>query len=157
LWFAKNDAHWTCVDVVESNLKNIERAAKLYGLKIGTHYLEDFSSFDDLGMFDVVWCNGSMINAPFEFAAKESGKLLEHLPIGGRWIELGYPKKRWEREGHLPLHRWGERTDGIGTPWMEWYDFGKLARRLYPADWDVLMAFDYDDDNFNWFDLRRRG
>ena len=157
LWFAARGADCTCLDIAESNTENVRRIARLRGLAINTQYLADFKSFDKLGSFDVIWCNGSMINTPFAFAAQESSKLLEHLPIGGRWIELGYPRQRWEREGHLPLHRWGERTDGIGTPWMEWYDTPKLMKRLANAHLDVFMAFDYAGGTLNWFDLQRWG
>jgi SAM-dependent methyltransferase len=157
LWFAARGADCTCLDIAESNTENIRRIAGLRGLNIKTQYLTDFDSFDKLGGFDVIWCNGSMINAPFAFAVQESSKLLEHLPVGGRWIELGYPRQRWEREGHLPLHRWGERTDGIGTPWMEWYDTPKLMKRLANAHLDVFMAFDYALETLNWFDLQRWG
>ena len=157
LWFAARGADCTCLDITESNTENIRRIARLRGLDIKTQYLSDFSSFDKLGNFDVIWCNGSMINAPFAFAVQESAELLDHLPIGGRWIELGYPRQRWEQEGHLPLHRWGERTDGIGTPWMEWYDTPKLMKRLGNAHLDVFMAFDYAGETLNWFDLQRWG
>ncbi len=99
LWFAARGADCTCLDITESNTENIRRIARLRGLDIKTQYLSDFSSFDKLGNFDVIWCNGSMINAPFAFAVQESAELLDHLPIGGRWIELGYPRQRWGATG----------------------------------------------------------
>jgi SAM-dependent methyltransferase len=157
LWFASHGARWTCLDISKSNLDNIKRISALRGLDVTTHYLEDFSSIDRLGSFDVIWCHGSMLNAPVAFAAREARKLLEHLPIGGRWIELAYPKRRWETEGHLPFHRWGERTDGIGTPWMEWYDASKLLERLAPGRFLVYMTFEINESAFNWFDLLRAG
>jgi hypothetical protein len=69
-------------------------------------------------------------------------------------MELCYPRARWEREGHLPFETWGEKTDG-GAPWMEWYDLPKLLHRLAPARFDVVLAFDYHNSDFNWFDLER--
>jgi hypothetical protein len=39
---------------------------------------------------------------------------LRHLPVGGRWIELGYPKARWEREGRMIETEWGSKTEGGG-------------------------------------------
>ena len=80
---------------------------------------------------------------------------MEHLPVGGRWIELAYPKARWEREGKMPFEQWGERTDG-GAPWMEWYDLDKVKAMLSPAQFDVVLYSNFFNDDFNWFDLLRR-
>ena len=157
LWFAGLGAEWTCLDIVESNLENIRRISSLRGLSVTTHYLRDLSSIDELGEFDVIWCHGSMINAPYSFSARESRRLLEHLPAGGRWIELCYPKVRWQREGCRPYYRWGEKTDGIGTPWMEWYDTEKLLQRLEPGRFQVYLSLDIHNADFNWFDLLRIG
>jgi len=158
LIFAEHGARVTCVDVVESNLKLIERLARL--LKVPNLDFVFFDRMDSLAMltktYDVIWCLGSMINVPFTFACKEARELLLHLPIGGRWIELAYPKERWEREGNLPFNEWGVRTDGPGTPWVEWYDLEKLTRRLASAQFDVVLHFNFHDDDFNWFDLVRR-
>ena len=30
---------------------------------------------------------------------------------------LAYPKSIWLREGSMHFKRWGEKTDGKGTPW----------------------------------------
>jgi hypothetical protein len=102
-----------------------------------------------------MWCQGSLINAPFEIIRHEAQLLLKHLPAGGRWIELAYPQRRWEREGRLPFERWGENTDGPGTPWVEWYDLSKLKRALAPAEFDVILYFEFHNGDFNWFDLER--
>jgi hypothetical protein len=96
-----------------------------------------------------------MINAPFDVMKKECSVLLDHLPPGGRWIELAYPKERWEEEGRLPPEKWGDKTDG-GAPWIEWYDLEKLKKLLAPAEFDTILAFNFHHDNFNWFDLVRR-
>ena len=118
--------------------------------------MHDLTSLTGLkGMFDVVWCDGSMICAPFSLAREESALLLGHLKPGGRWIELAYPKVRWEREGKLPFDQWGAKTDGEATPWMEWYDLDRLRERLAPAQFDVVLAFEFHGSDFNWFDLIR--
>ena len=95
-----------------------------------------------------------MINLPYKIAAEESKSLLEHLPIGGRWIELAYPKERWVAEGKLPFEKWGSKTDG-GAPWIEWYDLEKLLDRLSPSLFNVILNFNFHNDDFNWFDLVR--
>ena len=97
---------------------------------------------------------GSMINAPFEIAKSEALDLLKHLKKDGRWIELAYPKVRWEREGSLPFEAWGEKTDG-GAPWIEWYDLEKLLQRLSPFKFKPILSLEFHNGDFNWFDLLR--
>lgn len=155
---AKAGARITFVDIVQENLDVIRRLCKCFELdQVDFLYLEDFDSLERLPRnLDVVWCQGSMINAPFDFMRRESQFMLRHLKIGGRWIELCYPRERWVREGTLPFSKWGEVTDGPGTPWMEWYDAERLLARLSPATFDTLFAFNFHNDDFNWFDLLRR-
>lgn len=156
--FAQHGAQVNFVDIVESNLIVVKRLCRMFHLiNVDFFYLEEMDSFSSLRAdFDVVWCQGSLINAPFDVIREEVQELLKRLPVGGRWIELAYPKRRWEREGRLPFHRWGERTDGPGTPWVEWYDLPKLKAALEPAQFDVILYFEFHHGDFNWFDLVRR-
>jgi SAM-dependent methyltransferase len=156
--FAQHDAHMTFVDIVESNLAVVERLCKLLGLtNVEFIYMRDIDSLSTLRAdYDVVWCQGSLINAPFHVIRAEAQELLKHLKSNGRWIELAYPKARWEREGQLPFDRWGEHTDGPGTPWVEWYDLKKLEAALEPAEFEVVLYFEFHNEDFNWFDLKRR-
>ena len=78
------------------------------------------------------------------------------MPVDGRWIELAYPKSRWEREGQLPFNEWGNRTDGLGTPWVEWYDLAKVQALWEPARFEVVLYLEFHNGDFNWFDLIRR-
>ena len=155
--FAQYGARITFVDVVESNILLLKRLCKLLGLtNLDFCYMEDIGSLSALPTdYDVIWCQGSLINAPFNVIRQEAQELLKHLPVAGRWIELAYPKIRWERDGKLPFHRWGEKTDG-GAPWIEWYDLEKIMNRLCPAKFDVVLHFNFCNDEFNWFDLIRR-
>lgn len=156
--FAHHGAQITFVDIVESNLLLVQRLCRIRELKnVNFLHLHDVSALDALpNDFDVIWCQGSMINAPFSFMQIEVEALLRHLPVGGRWIELAYPRERWEREGRMPFSEWGKITDGEGTPWMEWYDLDRLRARLRPAEFDVVLHFNFHHDDFNWFDLIRR-
>jgi len=156
--FAQNGSNVNFLDIVSMNLKVVEKVCRLLDVpNVAFAMLESLDSLSLLsGNYDVIWCQGSLINVPFEFAVQESRLLLQHLPMGGRWIELTYPKERWEREGRLPFEQWGVRTDGPKTPWVEWYDLEKLMRRLAPAKFDVVLHFNFHDDDFNWFDLVRR-
>ena len=147
--------HRTFCDVVSANLDVIRQISKELGLLSADFvYIDDnFECFDKLGMFDVIWADGSLIHVPFEFARAECMKVLPHLEPGGRWIELCYPPERWIREGRLPFSEWGKVTDGERTPWVEWYDLVKIKRRLFPAPLGVILKFNFHEDTFNWFDL----
>lgn len=156
--FALAGATMTFLDIVPDNLALLERLCRLLGV-VGArfHLMESFESIDELDAdYDVVWAQGSLINAPLEAMRQECAALLRRLPVGGRWIELAYPSQRWRREGSLPFDRWGVKTDGPGTPWVEWYDLDKLRARLAPAEFDVVLAMNFHNDDFNWFDLVRR-
>lgn len=158
LTLAKAGAKMTFVDIAPENLAVIRRLCGIFGLtEVDFLYLEDFNSLHKLSRdFDAIWCQGSMINAPFDFMRRESVLLLQHLPVGGRWIELCYPEERWRREGAAHFSKWGEITDGEGTPWMEWYDLERLLARMAPATFEPVLAFNFHNDDFNWFDLIRR-
>lgn len=159
--FALAGARVTLLDIVPGNIELLRRVSSLLDLPPGAVefcVLEDYDSIDRLGEdYDVVWAQGSLINAPFEAMREECAALLRRLPVGGRWIELAYPRQRWEREGSLPFDQWGVKTDGAGTPWVEWYDLDKLRARLAPATFDAVLAMNFHGDDFNWFDLVRRG
>lgn len=157
LTFAKAGIDVTCVDIVESNLEVLKRLCKIMHLdNVKFLYIQDLDSLKQLDYdYDVIWCQGSMINAPVSVMKKECAALMEHLPVGGRWIVLAYPKERWDREGCMPLHEWGNKTDG-GAPWIEWYDEKKILERLMPAEFDILLNFNFFNNDFNWFDLVRR-
>ena len=154
--FAEHGASVTFVDIVQSNLEVLKRMCHLKGINnVRFCYLETFNSLKDLHRdYEAIWCQGSLINAPYEIIREEAQELLSHLPIGGRWIELAYPEIRWVREGKMSFDHWGEKTDG-GAPWIEWYDLVKLRKRLSPAEFDVVLYFNFHNDDFNWFDLVR--
>lgn len=155
--FAQAGAKITFLDIVESNLQAVRRICEILDLKnVDFFYLKHLPSLHNLETdYDVMWCQGSLICVPFEMAQSESRELLNHLKPDGRWIELAYPRNRWEREGELPFDRWGEKTDG-GAPWIEWYDLEKLLARLYPSRFEVVLYFEFHNSDFNWFDLLRR-
>jgi SAM-dependent methyltransferase len=155
--FARHGANMTFVDIVKDNLAVMERLCGIFGIRDARFvYLEQLSSLESLDDdYDVVWCQGSQINNPFGFARRECAAILKHLKPGGRWIELAYPRERWVRDGCPPFRIWGTITDGEGTPWVEWYDLDKLRRRLAPVQFAPILALNFHNDDFNWFDLVR--
>lgn len=156
LTFSEAGAHMTLLDIVPDNVELHRRLAGLLGVEVESVCIEGLGTFESLGEFDVIWAQGSLINAPFARMRQEAAALVKHLPVGGRWVELCYPKERWQREGSLPFSEWGNHTDGEGTPWMEWYDLPRLLERLDPASFEPVLAMNYHHDDFNWFDLIRR-
>jgi precorrin-6B methylase 2 len=154
--FLEYCAHMTFIDVVESNLKLIERICRLKNLD-NVKFLH-LTSIEDLarleGEYDAVFAHGSLHHAPAEVIKDEFTALASRLKVGGRFIMLAYPKLRWEREGCPAFSEWGKSTDGEATPWAEWYDLPKLLEQLAPHRFHVLMTFDnIANSDMNWFDL----
>jgi SAM-dependent methyltransferase len=157
IFYAEHGAEVTFVDLVEENVETVRRLCRLKGLAGHRfRYMEDLRALADLpANYDAVYCCGSLITAPLAAIRLEAQELLKHLVVGGRWIELGYPKSRWEREGCPPFDHWGNHTDG-GAPWMEWHDLSKVSGFLAPAVFDTVLELEFHDGDFNWFDLVRR-
>jgi 2-polyprenyl-3-methyl-5-hydroxy-6-metoxy-1,4-benzoquinol methylase len=158
--FAERGARVTCVDIVESNLEVVQRVARAKGVgdRVRTHYMHEVADLESLSNdFDVVMAIGSLHNAPRDVLKPEIDEIVRHLAIDGRWLQLVYPRARWEREGSLPFDEWAEHVDGPGTPWEEWYDVPKLLELLAPAQFELLFYTEWHNQDFNWFDLVRRG
>jgi len=154
--FLEYGAHMTFIDVVEPNLKLIERICRLKGLHnvkfLHLTRIEDLARLES--EYDAVFAHGSLHHAPAEVIKPEFTALASRLKTGGRFIMLTYPKVRWEREGSPPFSEWGKMTDGEATPWAEWYDVPKLLNQLAPIRFHVLMTFDnIANSDMNWFDL----
>jgi 2-polyprenyl-3-methyl-5-hydroxy-6-metoxy-1,4-benzoquinol methylase len=157
--FAQHGARVTFVDLAETNLKVLERLCKIMGLtEVKFVQFEDLESLRPLDAdYDVIMAMGSLHHAPAEVIRPELQELLKHLKVGGRWLQLAYPRSRWIREGRSPFSVWGEITDGPGTPWTEWYDLPKLLKQFEPAKFDVVLYQEFHNGDFNWFDLVYRG
>jgi len=157
--FAQAGARVTFLDLHETNLKVIARLCGIFGITdfrcVQLVDLDSLKALDD--DFDVLLALGSLHHAPWDVMRVETAELIRHLKVGGRWIQLAYPRVRWQREGAPPFTQWGVMTDGEGTPWCEWYDLQKLLALLHPARFDVVLDRDYHNADFNWFDLVYRG
>jgi hypothetical protein len=155
MFFAGHGAVWTCCDIALSNLQLIERVAEAKQLDIGVFHIDSVKAFDALPSdFDFVWCNGSLHHIPFEQAREECAAILPHMKLGGRWIELAYPRERWVREGERAFSEWGKMTDGERTPWAEWYDIERLKVRLHPGRFETVFEHRFNSDQFIWMDAR---
>ncbi len=157
--FAQHGARVTFVDLVESNLKVLERLCKIMALKdVEFVQLRELDSLKPLDTdYDVIMGMGSLHNAPDHIMKPEYQELVRHLKVGGRWLQLAYPKARWIRDGRPRFKHWGVVTDGPGNPWCEPYDVEKLVGMLSPARFDVVLYYEFHNQDFNWFDLLYRG
>jgi len=157
IYFAQLGAKVTFMDIVQDNLNLLARICTCLGIPdVDFIYLENLNTIETLNQsFDVITALGSLINSPYEITRFERQALVQKLKIGGRWLELAYPKQRWIREGELPFSEWGRKTDGERTPWVEWYDLDKILASLEPAKFNVVLSLNFHNDDFNWFDLVR--
>ena len=157
--FAQCGASLTFVDLAATNLEVLKRLCRIMGLKnVRFQLLTDVASLQGLDPdFDIIMAIGSLHHAPTEINKPEYDELVRHLKIGGRWLQLAYPTVRWIRDGKPSFSKWGELTDGAGTPWAEPYDVPKLLSILAPAKFDVVLYHEFHNGDFNWFDLLYRG
>lgn len=155
--FAQNGAKVTFVDIVESNLEVLKRLCKIMGLTdVRFHFFENLDSLRSLDNdYDAIMAMGSLHNAPVEVMKPEYQELLKHLKVGGRWLQLAYPKSLWIRHGRPSFDRWGYQLER--SPWEEWYDVPKLLSMLEPGKFDVVLYHEFHNGDFNWFDLAYRG
>lgn len=155
---AELGAHWTFADIVPNNLATIRRVAALKGIEATFHLIGDDLSFEALTPgYDAILVIGSIHHVPYDITRREALNALRLLNAGGRWIELVYPRERWLREGAMSFDKWGQRTDGERTPWVEWYDMEKIRRRLHPATFRTILDFDLRSRDQRWVDLEYLG
>ena len=154
--YAQAGARLTFADIVGDNLDVLRRLCGQLGIEARFVHIEDLKSIAALpGPFDAIYAQGSLIHMPDDLVRDEVQGLLEHLPVGGRWVELAYPRERWLRDGAPAFDEWGPITDGPGTPWAEWCDLDKRLASLAPARFEPLLAVNFHGDDYNWFDLVR--
>jgi cyclopropane fatty-acyl-phospholipid synthase-like methyltransferase len=152
--FAEMGAGLTFVDIVEDNVRLVERLCAIKGIKAQFLYMKELSDLDLLDRdYDAVTAIGSLINAPLALMRLEVSSLKRHLRPGGRWLHFALPKSRWEREGSVDFGRWGEMTDGPGTPWMEYHDRTKVNWLFGDSQIRILFECEWHNSDFQWFDI----
>lgn len=157
IYFIENGASWTFCDIVVENIELIKRVIKLKKIRNNFDFVY-LSSSKDISCiknkYDFIFAIGSLINLPFNLAKNETIIFLNILKKSGRWIELTYPKERWIREGSDDFSKWGLKTDGENTIWMEYYNLVKLRRRFFPYSIKPIVSINLENNAFNWFDLK---
>lgn len=153
LCFAEMGARVTFVDIVPENVELVRRLCRAKGISAEFLTIDRFGDLDQLPIFDIVTTIGSLINTPLAVTRMEVDALKTHLRQRGRWLHLAYPRTRWEQEGRIPFCRWGEVTDGSGTPWMEYHDRDKIFWLFEPSEIRILFECEWHNNEFNWFDI----
>jgi SAM-dependent methyltransferase len=154
---AEAGAKMAFVDICSSNLDVVRRIWRLKGLGRPTClHLTRFDDLDSLDSdFDAVVAFGSLHHIDAVEGKPEFEALARRLKPGGRFIMHAYPVQRWIDEGRLPFEEWGEKTDGAGTPWAEWYDTRKLLSQLRPALFAPVLYCEYRAGAMNCIDVIR--
>ncbi len=157
IFFARHGARLTFVDIVEDNLRLLERICRLQD--VTAEFVLAHDLFDILlpHPVDAIMFVGSIHNAPFEFSRREVASLARHLRPGGLALMLAYPRERYDALGCRSFEEFGRRCDGDRTPWCEWYDDDKV-RRLFGPEFTLEWSRNFGQDaiEFNWFELTRR-
>ncbi len=156
IFFAQHGARVTFADIVEDNLKLLERICRLKNIQAEYYFIEDFFNYQFKRQYDAFLCIGSLINAPFDFARRQVEEMMRYLKVQGKVLFLGYPKERFIKLGAKNGAQFGKMTDGDRTPWCEWYDDGKIKNLFgdhFRLNWS--RNFGLKPEDFNWFELTK--
>lgn len=151
--FATQGAHVTFADISNDNIRVVARICRILDIEANFLYIESLDSLKQLPYnFDVITAFGSLHHAPRSIVIPEIQELISHLQTGGRWLQVAYPKTRWEREGCLPFEQWGKMTDGEETPWAEWYDCNKI-HDILGSEFAQVLCYEFHNHDFIFFDF----
>jgi SAM-dependent methyltransferase len=152
----QHGARVTFADIVEDNIRLVERVVGLLGLEAEYYFVDDLYSFRFRHSFDYIFAIGSLIHAPFEMTQKEVAALEEHLKVGGAVLFFGYPHERFVRSGARDGADFARTTDGERTPWAEWYDGAKICA-LFGERFELEFERNFGPSgiDFNWFELKK--
>jgi hypothetical protein len=156
IFFAQHGARVTFADIVEDNLKLLERICKLKRIEAEYYFIDDFFTYRFQRQFDAFLCIGSLINAPFDFAQRQVEEMMRYLKVNGKVLFLGYPKERFIKLGAKDGAEFGKLTDGERTPWCEWYNDEKIKKLFgdhFVLNWS--RNFGLKPEDFNWFELTK--
>ena len=142
-------------DIVKSNLDLVKRLTEIFGITENAKFLHisSLSDLRQLSQIDVLFAGGSLHHAPKDFLEEEYDILQESIVAGGRWLQLAYPNTRWIREGSPAFEKWGEDTDGPGTPFAMPIDAKFVQEMIHPRRSRVVLEHEFHNHDFVWIDL----
>lgn len=137
IYFLRAGARWTFSDIGFAGIEVVRRICGILSLEADFVLIDDhFANLASLPDYDVIWCNGSLMDVPFDVACAEAGALLPHLVANARWIECCCPPERPYK-----------------AKWFEPYDAARMRDRLAPASASVILDFNFHAGNLKWLDL----
>jgi hypothetical protein len=106
----------------------------------------------------MIFAIGSLHHIPFAWARREISALARFFRPGGKFCLFTYPWERFSESGALDFHEFGEKTDGLGTPWAKWYDNLKILHLSDGLDFSLTYEkkFGKDEKEFIWHELTQR-
>ena len=156
LYFAKRGAKLTFADVVTSNIELVKKMAKIYNLSANFYHIKSFDDYSKLGKFDFIWAQGSLHHNPKHMTKHIIKKLSANFINNQRFLLLAYPKERWVNDGYPLYRKWGQMTDGTGTPWAEPFEekeikyiFSDKYKIIFKKKWNISKGV----NNFIFFDI----
>ena len=156
LYFAKRGAKLTFADVIKPNLELVKKMTKIYNLSANFYHIKSFDDYSKLGQFDFIWAQGSLHHNPKHLTKRIIKKLSNNFVKNQRFLLLSYPKERWINDGYPLYRKWGQMTDGTGTPWAEPYEekeikyiFSNKSKIIFQKKWN----FHNGVNNFIFFDI----
>jgi SAM-dependent methyltransferase len=159
--FLKAGARVTCADIVESNLKTIERIVALEGLEgFSSLLMEDPSLTEFPDSIDFFYARGSLQTMPFELQKTVIEKIKEKLAPNGQLIFLvytqGFVDQTCPTDDPVVFARFSDPSVGdCHNPWSEWYDDDKV-RELIGEDMYIAARQTLHYDRNNWYIAARK-
>lgn len=159
--FVRAGARLVCADIVESNLRVIERVAAIEGKTLaGTLFMEDSARQDFGGPYDFIYVYGSLMTMPFERQKQVMQNFRRSLKPDGSIILMLYTKQfAIDTSGTDSAKAFALRSDpsvnGLDNPWSDWHDDTKLLdiagaglvitkRQVWNDGWYVWYALELD-------------
>ncbi len=156
--FLRAGADLTCADIVESNLRVIERVAAIEGVgPVKIVAMKDSATTDFGGPYDYIYANGSLMTMPFDKQAMVVANFKKSLKPDGRIILMLYTWKfvadTCGVDSPKAFARYSDPSVGdIHNPWSDWHDDRKLMQ-LAGDDMAISARQFWNQGYYVWFVL----
>jgi hypothetical protein len=128
-YYSKFAETWTYADIVPENLELFKRLARLLGVQnVRFQLMEDIFHHNFEDVYNGFYAHGVLHHIPFQYAREEVKNIDRFLEDDTYAVVLMYPKERWVAGGKPDFDRFGAFTDGIDTPWAEYYTEEKIVK-----------------------------
>lgn len=159
--YLKAGAQVTCADIVETNLRVVERTAQLEELDGFSYiHLKNHDTTPLPESIDYLYARGSLQTMPLEMQQKLLARIEKILAPGGRLIFGVYTKEFVEqtcsKEDPIDFARQSDPSVGeCHNPWSEWYDDARVEALIGPDMFIQQRQTTYFDRN-TWYVAARR-